>query len=65
MSTVKVCARCGSINVDPDFSVIGIKAAPSMYECKDCGFKSIGVVEIDEKDLRNFRRQLKRFKSEK
>lgn len=62
MAEIKVCPKCGSTKVHPDLAVVSILGQPSNHICKDCGFKSLGIVEIDERDLEKFRKQLKSLK---
>ncbi|MBN1941342.1 MAG: hypothetical protein JW772_04130 [Candidatus Diapherotrites archaeon] len=62
MKTIKVCSKCGSVNLKmatrPWLASHGITTG--QYACMDCGFEGIAI-EIDEKNLEKFRKELKDF----
>jgi len=56
---IQVCPKCGSTNIKRDFSNTAYSfGAPLQNECQDCGFSSVMVLEMDEKELETFRKTL-------
>lgn len=58
---IRACPKCGSINVQTDFSnpVVWDAGANPMYQCKACGHLGVIFPEVIKKDLKEFKSQLK------
>tara|TARA_Y100000310_G_C20689135_1_gene821042 strand:- start:2059 stop:2370 length:312 start_codon:yes stop_codon:yes gene_type:complete len=58
---VKICPKCGSLNIKIDFSKPEIWAigSPSLYNCKDCNYKFYNFPEIEKSEVEEFREKLK------
>ena len=61
MTFKKICPKCGSVDVQIDNSMHGSAyGLPSVFECKDCGFTSSFFPEVDEKEIEEFRKKIKK-----
>jgi predicted nucleic-acid-binding Zn-ribbon protein len=57
---VKVCPKCGSTDVSFNFTNVYGLSAPNNITCNKCGFQSFNFPEVDKKDLKRFRENLKK-----
>lgn len=60
---IKICSKCGSINIIIDFSTPETWAAgfPVLYKCKDCNYGNITFPEVKKDKIREFRANLKKI----
>lgn len=59
---VNICPKCGSINVQTDFSnpVVWDFGTTVKYKCNSCGYLSNFLPQILIKNIRNYRKELKK-----
>jgi len=59
---IKICPKCGSINVQTDFSnpVVWDYGTPAKYKCNSCGYLASTFPEVLAKKIADFKKKLKK-----
>jgi len=61
MKFVRVCTKCGSTDTSYDLGLhaVALKFTTNNFKCNTCGFSGQVFPELNEVELKKFRKQLK------
>ena len=59
---LRICPICGSTDTSYDLSThaAATRFSTSIYKCNECGYSAQAFPEMDEKTIKEFRKELKK-----